>query len=112
MKTMDEKGANTFPFHNLPPELKKTISKVIPVLFHISFWKKEKSVATLANRNIYDQTQNTQVSSPTVLQNWRLCWGIFFKWGYLRARSHLFAFMVCLVCFYILVLCLGLNPVP
>ena len=22
-KTMDEKGANTFPFHNLPPELKK-----------------------------------------------------------------------------------------
>ena len=22
--TTDEKGANTFPFHNLPPELKKT----------------------------------------------------------------------------------------
>ena len=22
-KSMDEKGANTFPFHNLPPELKK-----------------------------------------------------------------------------------------
>ena len=57
---MDEKDANTFPFHNLPPELKKIISKVFPVLFHLSFWIKEKSVATLANRNNYDQTQNIQ----------------------------------------------------
>ena len=44
---MDEKGTNTFPFHNLPPELKKTSLKVFPVLFHLSFWIKEKSVATL-----------------------------------------------------------------
>ena len=57
-KTMDEKGANNFPFHNLTPELKKTISKVFPVLFHLSFWIKEKSVATLVNRNICDKTQN------------------------------------------------------
>ena len=55
---MDERGAKTFPFHNLPPELKKTISKVFPVLFNLSFWMKEKSVATLAIRNICDQTQN------------------------------------------------------
>ena len=55
---MDEKGANTFPFHNLPPELKKIISKVFPILFHLSFWIKEKPLATLANRNNCDQTQN------------------------------------------------------
>ena len=45
---MDEKGANTFPFHNLPPKLKKTSLMVFPVLFHLSFWIKEKSVKTLA----------------------------------------------------------------
>ena len=38
---MDEKGANTFPFHNLPPELKK-ISKVFPILFTISLLDKRK----------------------------------------------------------------------
>ena len=38
---MDEKGANSFPFHNLPLELKKIISKVFPVLFHLSFWIKK-----------------------------------------------------------------------
>ena len=63
---MDEKGANTFRFYNLPPELKKITSKVFPVVFSLSFWIKEKSVATLANRNICDKMHNTQVSSPTV----------------------------------------------
>ena len=29
---------------------------------------------TLAIHNICDKMQN-QVNSPTVLQNWRLCWG-------------------------------------
>ena len=75
-KTMDEKGANTFPFHNLP-RTQETISRVFIVFFHLSFWIKEKSVATLAKRNICDQTQNTQVSSPTVSQNWRLYQGNF-----------------------------------
>ena len=65
---MDEKGANTFPFYNLPPELKKKSLKVFHVLFHLSFRIKENSVTTLANRNICDQTQNAQVSSPTALQ--------------------------------------------
>ena len=55
---MDEKGAKTFPFHNLPPKLKKIISKVFHVLFHLSFWIKEKSATTLANRNNCDQLQN------------------------------------------------------
>ena len=64
---MDEKGANTFLFHNLPPELKKNSQKVFPVIFNFpKYWIKEKSVATLANSNICDQTQNPQVSSPTV----------------------------------------------
>ena len=30
------------------------------------YWIKENSVPTLAIRNNYDQTQNTQVSSPTI----------------------------------------------
>ena len=49
---MEEKGAHTFPGHNLPPELKKTSVKVFHVLFSLSFWIKEMSVATLANRKI------------------------------------------------------------
>ena len=58
---MDEKGANTFHFHNLPPELKKIISKVFYVLFTLSFiWIKEKLVATLAIRNNCNQTENTK----------------------------------------------------
>ena len=63
---MDGKGANTFPFHNLPPELKKTSLKVFPMLFHLSFffWIKEKSVKTLAIPNICDQTQNKRSFLP------------------------------------------------
>ena len=64
---MDEKGANTFPFHNLPPELKKTYQKSFLFSSHFPYWIKEKSIATLAIRNNYDKTQNTQFSYPTVL---------------------------------------------
>ena len=55
-KTMDGKGANTFPFHNISPLTQENISKVFPVLFSLSFCIKENSVATLANRNICDTT--------------------------------------------------------
>ena len=65
---MDEKGANTFPFHNLPPELKKQSQRSFMCFFTVPFWIKEKSVATLSIRNNCDKTQNTQVSSPTLLQ--------------------------------------------
>ena len=41
---MDEKDANTFLFHNQPPELKKTSLKVFPVLFHLSLLDKRKVV--------------------------------------------------------------------
>ena len=61
---MDEKGANTFPFHNLPPELKKTSLKVFPMLFHLSFWIKEKSVATLAIPTNAIEMQNTKSFLP------------------------------------------------
>ena len=39
---MDEKGANTFPFHYLPLELKKTSKNVFPVLFTLSLLDKRK----------------------------------------------------------------------
>src|ERR1044072_1598485 len=62
-----EKGANTFPFHNRLPYSKYNEGLFLFFLPSLN-WIKEKSVATLAIRNICDQTQNKQVSSPTVLQ--------------------------------------------
>ena len=44
--------------YNTTPITQEIISKVFPILFSFSFWIKEKSVVTLANRNICDQTQN------------------------------------------------------
>ena len=61
---MDEKGATTFPFHNLPPELKKTSQRHFLCFFTFPFWIKEKSVATLANRDICDKTQNLKLVLP------------------------------------------------
>ena len=60
------------------------------MLFHLSFWIKEKSVATLANQNICDQTQNPTVKSPTVSQNCRLCWRIKLKSGVTLGLDHLY----------------------
>ena len=51
-------------------------------------------MATLANRNICDRTQNNQVSSPTVLQNWKLCWGKL-KSGVTLGLDHLY--VLCLL---------------
>ena len=59
------------------------------MLFHLSFWIKEKLVATLANRNICDKTQNPQVSSSTVSQNWQLCWEIY-KSGVTLGLDHIY----------------------
>ena len=62
---MDGKGANTFPFHNLPPKLKILKKKGLSCSFHpFLYWIKEKSVATLAIRNICDKTQNTKSVLP------------------------------------------------
>src|ERR1044072_2802627 len=52
-----ERGANTFPFHNLLPYSES--NEGLFLFFSPSLnWIKEKSVATLAIRNICDQTQN------------------------------------------------------
>ena len=65
---MDEKGANTFTFHNLPPKLNKISQRSFLFFWPFPYWIKEKSVATLVIHNICDNMQK-QVSSPTVLQN-------------------------------------------
>ena len=39
---MAENGANTFPFHNIPPQTQENISKVFPVLFTLSLLDKRK----------------------------------------------------------------------
>src|ERR1043165_707115 len=60
-----ERGANPFPFHNCLPYSES--NEGIFLFFSPSLnWIKEKSVATLAIRNICDKTQNKQVSYPTV----------------------------------------------
>ena len=48
------------------PLTKKNIKGLSYSFYSFLYWIKEKSVATLANHNICDQKQNTQVSSPTV----------------------------------------------
>ena len=65
---MDEKGSSTFPFHNLPPEPKKTSQRSFLFFFTFPYWIKENSVVTLAIHNITIKRKNNQVSSPTVSQ--------------------------------------------
>src|ERR1044072_6615404 len=77
-----ERGANTFPFHNL---LHYSESNEGLFLFFAPSlnWIKEKSVATLAIRYIGDQTQNNRKSVlPTyynVFRDNRLC--LWFFWA-------------------------------
>src|ERR1051325_4067152 len=58
----------------LIPSLTQNLNEGLFMFFSSSLnWIKEKSMATLAIRNICDQTQNKQVSSPTVLHfDWNL----------------------------------------
>ena len=61
---MDEKGACIFPFHNLPPEPKKTSQKGLFCSFHpFLYWIKEKTMATLAYRNICKHKRKTSIIS-------------------------------------------------
>src|ERR1051325_9331013 len=92
---MDGKGANTFPFHNCLPYSES--NEGLFLFFSPSlYWIKEKSMETLAIRNICDKKKNKKVSSSTVLQNCRLYWGDYLKRGYLRVLDHFIAF--CLLC--------------
>ena len=61
---MDTKGANTFPLYKVPPEPKNL--KLRSFLFFSTFpyGIKEKSVATLAIRDIAIKSKTPQVSSP------------------------------------------------
>ena len=62
---MDTKGANTFPLYKVPPEPKNL--KLRSFLFFSTFpyWIKEKSVATLAIRDIcFPKQKHIKVSSP------------------------------------------------
>jgi hypothetical protein len=66
-----ERGANTFPFHNLLPYSES--NEGLFLFFSPSLnWIKEKSVETLAIRTFAIQKSQSQF---TVLQNWRLCRG-------------------------------------
>ena len=55
-------------------------------------------MATLANRNICEYKRKPQVSSPTVSQNGRLCWGKL-KSGVTLGLDHLLVFngLLCLL---------------
>ena len=63
-KTTNGKGANTFPFHNLPHLLRIILKSSFFVLFTLSLiWIKEKSVATLSYCNICKhKTQNQYIT--------------------------------------------------
>ena len=76
--TTDEKGANTFPFHNLPPELKDY--QGLSHSFHPFLILDKRQVdGDSCYTHIWIKTK--KISSPTVLQNWLLCWGIHKKEG-------------------------------
>ena len=86
---MDTKGANTFPLYNVPPEPKNLNSRSFLFFSTFPYWIKEKSVATLAIRDIAIKSK-TQ-SQFTVSQNWRLCWGILKREVTLKIRSLMFS---------------------
>ena len=52
---MDEKVANTFPFHKLPPELKKISQRSFLFFSPFPYWIKEKYVTTLVIRKNCDK---------------------------------------------------------
>ena len=79
---MNRKDANIFPFYNLLPEPKKTSQRFLLCFLTFPQDKIKSQLRLLLNRN----KRKTIVSSPTVSQNWRLCWGEFLKWSNLRAQ--------------------------
>ena len=61
--TTDEKDVNTFPFHNLPPEL-KILEGISCSFYPFLYWIKEKSVATLAIRTFAIKHKTKLVLPP------------------------------------------------
>ena len=110
--SMDEKGACTFPFHNLPPEPKKTSQRSFLCFLTFPLDKIKSQWRLLLNRNICKHKRKTSSQFSHRITELATLLGKIIKWGYLRARSHLFAY-ICLTCLlYIMILCLGLNPLP
>ena len=83
------------------------------MLFHLSFWIKEKSVATLTNRNICDKTQNLKSVLPPYHRTGDSA-GEYYKSGVTLGLDHLYL----LTLFDLLALHFGswfgfvLNPTP
>ena len=76
---MDEKGANTFPFHNLPPKL-KNLKRSFLFFSPFPYWIKEKPVVTLAIR--FAIKRKTKSVLPTYYRTGDYV-GETQKWGYL-----------------------------
>ena len=83
---MDRKGANTFPFYNLPPALKISKKGIFLCFFPFQLDKIKVSGDSYLPRHFANKIakckpafQNVPVLA-TVSQNWRLCWGRN-KWG-------------------------------
>ena len=95
--TTDRKGANTFPFYNLPLETEKHLEKEFCYAFVLSLLEKIKDGGDSCLPRHFAKTnakrgptfQNSQFYSHRS-QNWRLCWGIFISEVYLRIRSLCF----------------------
>ena len=60
--TTYEKGANTFPFHNLPPELKKNSQRSFLFFSTFPLLDKRKVSGDSSNPHIYDKTQKSALS--------------------------------------------------
>ena len=95
---MDTKGANTFPLYKVPPEPKNL--KLRSFLFFSTFpyGIKEKSVATLAIRNIAFQSKNTK--SVHRITELATLLGTLKKRGYLKDKiTYVFELFLCLIYF-------------
>ena len=108
---MDEKGANTFPFHNLPPGPTKYLKRFLLCFFQPFLQDKIKSRwRLLLNRT----SANTNAKHQSVLPPYHRTGdsaGEKLKSGVtLGFRSPLFS-IDCFVCFYICGLCIGVSQI-
>ena len=102
-KTMDRKGANTFPFYNLPPVLRNISKKVFSVLFPFPLLDEIKVGGdSCLPRHFVNTKRKTSINSRffhRIIELETLL-GKYYKSGVtLGFRSHLFSYIVWLVCF-------------
>ena len=87
---MNEKGSNTFPFHNLPPELKKTYQRSFLLFLAFPYWIKEKSVATLAIRTITIKRKTTKSILPPRYRTGDSAGELILKSGVTLGLNHIY----------------------